>query len=365
MQNPYAGRPDYTFWRRSVSGRAPIEVDPVTEVPFRIGPTDQVATAGSCFAQHISRTLVNEGFAYLVTEPVPQTAGAQDENYGVFPARFGNVYTVRQMLQLMQRAYGLYDPAGGIWSGQRGTVVDPFRPRIQAGGFASIDDLEADREAHFACVRTMFETCDVFVFTLGLTEGWQAAADGAIVPLAPGVAGGAEEAAGYGFVNFDVATMTADLERFVDMLREINPGVRIVLTVSPVPLVATYEDRHVLVSTTLSKSALRVVVDMIARSRPGVAYFPSYEIITGPQAGSAFYEDDLREIRPEGVAYVMSLFKKHYLGVGEADEPAVERVQPAVKRRLATTVADEKVRMRELAAVICDEEAITETLDAR
>jgi len=365
MQNPYAGKPNYAFWRRAVSGRAPTDVDPVTDVPFRISPTDRVATAGSCFAQHISRTLVSEGFAYLVTEPLPQTPGAQNENYGVFPARFGNVYTVRQLLQLMQRAYGLYDPAEMVWVGRGGAVVDPFRPRIQAAGFASVEELEADREAHLACVRRMFEACDIFVFTLGLTEGWQAVADGAVVPLAPGVTGGADQAPGYRFVNFDVMSMVADLERFTDMLREINPDVRIILTVSPVPLVATYEDRHVLVSTTYSKSALRVVVDMIARSRPSVAYFPSYEIITGPHAGAGFYEDDLREVRPEGVAYVMSLFRRHFLGgVGNKVAPA-ETFSPVRKAVRSSGVSDERLRMRELAAVICDEEAITEDLDVR
>lgn len=91
--NPYLALPDSAFWRRSVSALAPEAVDPVVDVPFRIGREDAVATAGSCFAQHISRTLVADGFRYLVTESRPATEGARDENYGVFPARFGNIST--------------------------------------------------------------------------------------------------------------------------------------------------------------------------------------------------------------------------------------------------------------------------------
>src|ERR1041384_3576007 len=55
MANPYAAQPDYAFWRRSMAGRSAFDVDPVTAVPFVIGPTDKVATAGSCFAQHIAK----------------------------------------------------------------------------------------------------------------------------------------------------------------------------------------------------------------------------------------------------------------------------------------------------------------------
>ena len=98
MINPYANQPDYAFWRASMAGRAPFDVDPVANVPFVIGATDKVATGGSCFAQHISRRLRDLGFAYLVTEGQPE-----DADYGVFPARFGNIYTARQLLQLLQR----------------------------------------------------------------------------------------------------------------------------------------------------------------------------------------------------------------------------------------------------------------------
>jgi hypothetical protein len=50
MKNPYLGKPDHQFWRRSVSDKGPEQVDPVVRVPFGISRTDQVATAGSCFA---------------------------------------------------------------------------------------------------------------------------------------------------------------------------------------------------------------------------------------------------------------------------------------------------------------------------
>jgi len=145
----------------------------------------------------------------------------------------------------------------------------------------------------------VFEECDIFIFTLGLTEGWVARGDGAVFPLAPGTVASEGDADAYAFHNFTVAEMEADLGRFINALRDVNPACRVLLTVSPVALIATYEDTHVLSATIYSKSALRVVAETATRAFPLVGYFPSYEMITGPHTRSAFFEDDFREVRPE------------------------------------------------------------------
>jgi hypothetical protein len=125
--------------------------------------------------------------------------------------------------------------------------------------------VQAQRGAHLAAVRRMFETLDVFVFTLGLTEAWRSRVDGSVYPLAPGVAGGSFDPARHEFVNFPVDEVRADMAEFVHELRKVNRRCRIVLTVSPVPLIATYEPRYVLVSTAYSKAVLRVAAEETAR----------------------------------------------------------------------------------------------------
>src|SRR5690606_12159920 len=120
VDHPYANLPDSSFWRRAVSSCASAAVHPATHVPCKIGPQDPVATAGSCFAQHLSRTLAKSGYNFLVTEPTPQTPGALDEGFGVDPARFGNIYTVAQLLQLFERAYGIFAPRDEAWQREDG-----------------------------------------------------------------------------------------------------------------------------------------------------------------------------------------------------------------------------------------------------
>ena len=68
-----------------------------------------IATAGSCFAQHIGRALRGRGLGYLDLEPPPAFLTEDEANrlgYGLYSCRYGNIYTVRQLLQLFQEAHG-------------------------------------------------------------------------------------------------------------------------------------------------------------------------------------------------------------------------------------------------------------------
>jgi FkbM family methyltransferase len=345
--HPYQALPDYCFWRRSVARTEPDDFDPVIRGKFRIRRSHRIATAGSCFAQHIARRLAGAGFHYLVTEAAhPLVAqDAEEYNYGVFTARYGNIYTSRQLVQTLKRAYDMFFPREDPWPAHQGRFIDPFRPRIQPNGFASLDELLADRRQHLAAIRRAVEQLDVLVFTLGLTETWVSRLDGAALPLCPGVSGGTFSETNYAFINLGVQEVVADLVEAVDLVRSKNPGARFILTVSPVPLVATMEDRSVLVSTTYSKSVLRVAAEEVAARYDAVAYFPSYEIITGSYAKARYFAPDLREVTEAGVSHVMRLFMKHYAEDAPMEPLAEPRESTGRNRR----------ELEEIVAVMCDE----------
>jgi GSCFA family len=179
--HPYMNLPSHCFWRRIHNVESIDEVDPVVAVPFRIGKSEGIATAGSCFAQHIARHLSASGYNYMVTEeahPLVPPEVAREHNYGVFTARYGNLYTARQLLQLFKRAYGLFHPLDNVWVNKEGRFLDPYRPTIEPKGFGSRREFEIDRERHFAAVREAFEESNVFIFTFGLTETYINAQDG-------------------------------------------------------------------------------------------------------------------------------------------------------------------------------------------
>ncbi len=345
--HPYRGLPADQFWSTAIQAVAPADFDPVRHVKFTFTAQDPVAAAGSCFAQHIARHLQQSGYAYLQTEaPASPTEP-------VFSARFGNIYTTRQLHQLLLGAYGLHRPATRVWRRADGRFIDPLRPQMFPAGFASPEEVKAERRRHLLAVRRVFQECRVFVFTLGLTEAWLAP-DGTALPVPPGVLG-AETSDEARFHNFDVTEMRRDMDLFLADLFAVNPEVRVILTVSPVPLVATYENRHVLVSNTYSKSALRVVAEEVARAHEAVAYFPSYEIITAPQVRGAYFEPDLRGIMPEGVAHVMRVFTTHLMRAQSETLPAAAPRTPAMQ---AVPSQAARASYAALTEILCDEELL-------
>lgn len=360
MSHPYATLPTYTRWSRSVAGVDPAAVDPVVDFPFRIAPNDRVATAGSCFAQHIARHLKKNGFNYYVVEdghPIATQEMRDRYNYGVFSARYGNIYTSRQLVQLFQRANGEYEAKTDFWRSPKvAGFIDPQRPTIQPDGFSSREELRADRAQHLRLVREMFETLDVFVFTLGLTEMWFDRADGMALPVCPGVSGGEYDAATTGFRNLSASEIVNDMVEVFERLFAMNGKAKAILTVSPVPLAATALPRHVLTSTTYSKAVLRVAAEEICARFPNVAYFPSYEIVTGAFSRGRYFADDLRSVTEEGVEHVMRLVLAHATEMGAgtpaaAPPPKQEDVQAAHAREMANVVQ-----------ALCDEEMIERSM---
>ncbi|MEZ5117547.1 MAG: GSCFA domain-containing protein [Candidatus Nanopelagicales bacterium] len=346
--HPYESLPDHAFWRRSVVGAA--EVDPVVAPPFLISQDELIATAGSCFAQHIARHLKRRGFKYFIAEPphpLLSDDAARDFNYGTYTCRYGNIYTSLQLKQLLQRAYGEFVPAEPEWQGQDGRWIDPFRPQIQPHGFMSVEELREDRAQHLEAVRSMVESMDVFVFTLGLTECWLSRQDGAVFPVCPGVAGGGFDDSRYVFRNLSVAAVVADMEWVLDFLRNARPSLKVILTVSPVPLMATAaEDRHVLTATTYSKSVLRVAAEELSQNDEALAYFPSFEIVTGPSSRGAYFAADLRSVTETGVEHVMRSFIRNFA----AELPPGAEAPPAGDAYVDT--------MEAVVQANCDEEAL-------
>jgi hypothetical protein len=270
-------------------------------------------SAGSCFASNVRRYLEAADYRYTVTEsPHPLwPEGIEEPYYEAFSARYGNIYTPRQMAQLLERALGMFQPAEEYWEID-GTLIDPFRPGLRHRA-RSVAEFRALTKQHLRAVLQAVERSSVLVFTLGLTEAWISVDDGAVFPACPGTVAGVFAPERHKLRNFGVDEVTADLVRMISLARTINPDLKCILTVSPVPLVATASGRHVLVATTYSKAVLRVAADSVSRMLPDVAYFPAYELVTGPQAAGHAYEADLRNVTERAVSDVMAAFFATFL----------------------------------------------------
>lgn len=307
MDHPYKNAPPGSLWKQAVSQG--FMAEDLIDGPPLLGEGDKVMSAGSCFAANIVPWLEGAGITYVWTErPHPLFAMTHKEalSYHKFSAAYGNIYTTRHLKQLMERALGRFQPAEDRWH-VGGRVIDPYRPGL---AFAASSDFEFDllTRQHLDCVVAAVEQADVFIFTLGLTEAWVSRQDGAVFPACPGTVAGTFEPDLHAFANFSMGQVTADLMDALALMREVNPRLRIILSVSPVPLVATAMRKHVLLSNTYSKSVLRVAAEEVIRRLPEARYFPAYEIVTGPQAPHSFFEADRREPSEEAIRTVMGVF---------------------------------------------------------
>ena len=247
-------------------------------------------------------------------EPAPDFLPQEDwqkYGYGIYSARYGNVYTVRQMYQLAQRAFGKFKPVDNIWE-HKGGVVDPFRPTLEPEPFGSAEELEMCRRTHLESVADLLSSTGLLIFTLGLTESFVSSRDGAVFPVCPGVSGGKFSEDNYSFANFSYSDVVRDFNALKLLLHSNNRSIRFLLTVSPVPLVATATKKNVGVATTYSKSVLRAAAGALADGKSRVDYFPSYEIISMPANQGRYFDKNKRNVTAEGVSHVMENVMQSY-----------------------------------------------------
>ena len=330
--NPYENLPQKSFWKLAVGTVKPLEVDQLWSPKFNLTESDKFVTYGSCFAQHIGRALKARGFNWTDVEPAPyglSDANKKVFNYGVFSSRTGNIYTSTLLRQWTRWACGLDLVPDEVWE-QDGRFYDPFRPAIEPNGFASVEEMRDSQRFAIASFKESIEICDYFVFTMGLTESWFHSVHGYEYPMCPGTIAGEFVEGSHIFLNQDYAQVNKALIETIELMKSMNPNIKFIVTVSPVPLTATKSGNHVLTATTYSKSVLRAVAGHLSSTIECVDYFPSYEIITAPVFGGQFYEENRRGVTTKGVSFVMDSFFKCLSGI----KPQQPRIQTTEVKEL-------------------------------
>lgn len=325
MSSPYQGLAPSQYWKTGVAEKTLQTISGLYKKKFPL--TENIATAGSCFAQHIARNLRINGFSVLDVEPAPtglKNDRAQKYGFNMYSARYGNIYVPRQLLQLFREANSEFKPANIVWE-KNGRYFDAMRPQVEPEGHSTAEAVLRHRQDHLRHVKSLFEKVETLVFTFGLTEGWVHEASGTVYPTAPGTVAGSIEGSGISFKNFTFNEIKADFLALRERLKTIRPQIRFLLTVSPVPLTATMSSEHVMAATVYSKSVLRAVAGELYHSYDDIDYFPSYEIITGALSKGVFFEDNLRSVTEAGVGTAMRIFFEEHPPV--AVSPVLKKVR--------------------------------------
>lgn len=253
------------------------------EQPF-IAKTDYVTSFGSCFAKHITNYLKNEGYNIGAQELPRESSYVLKCGEGMV-----NTFAIRQQFEW---AYEGKEFSQNLWHDSQGAVQDY---------------VTTVRET----TKKIFAKTDVFIITLGLSEVWHDKKSGNVFWRA--IPRSKFDAQRHGFKVTTVHENRDNLERIYDIIRRHRPTASIILTLSPVPLVATFRKHSCITANSASKAILRAAVDEFIRSNDEkrLFYFPSYEMVNHYFKDP--YQEDNRHIRLNVVNNIMDIFSKYYL----------------------------------------------------
>jgi len=276
---------------------------------LHITKSTRIASMGSCFAREIKNVLLTEGFSYI-NEEISHPAAVHAS------AAWERVYNVFCMRQIFEYTFEEWNPDLRWWQApQSGKIQDPYRRIIL---YEELDQAQADFQNHKRCSRRALEQAEVLILTLGLTEIWEDTIDGSLIclPSGPYVNEGGDMSR-YRFRVSRYAENLANLERIYSLMTEHNPGCKIVVTVSPVHLWATFrEDSDVISASCNSKSTLRAVADEFVARYENVYYFPAFEIATiyRPMMGQSIFTEGRENfhVNSDTIKLIMKSFFQFY-----------------------------------------------------
>lgn len=222
----------------------------ITLAPFAIEPRERMLFVGSCFADNIGRRFVEDKFRATVNP------------YGV-------MYNPASILHTVKR-----------WTGE---LVDAQSEASDSGSDVSQAINEAPQTA---------------VFTLGTNHVYVLNETGEIVD-------NCRKRPQRLFTERELSVdECADyLRDAVTMLRQINPSVRIIITVSPIRYA-----KYGFHGSQLSKATLLLAADKLTKEMDNVVYFPAYEIVNDELRDYRFYREDMLHPTDQAVEYIWQRF---------------------------------------------------------
>ncbi len=280
----------------------------------RLDRSTPIASIGSCFAREIKLWLQGNNYNFIETATGPSAEAGS--------ARYDRVYNTFTLRQEFERAFGEFAPSEDRWefTDEDGThrLLDPYRKGV---AWKSEQEMREELAEHRANVQRAFTEAGVLIITVGQAEVWYHKADNYVYPLVPPVQ--VFDDAQHGFRLTTYEENLANLERVFELFTANNSAGHIVISVSPVPLRATFRPMNAVIADTASKSMLRAVVDsFVSRHEERVTYFPAYEIVT--TIDDAAYADDNRHVQPECVQRIMEVFEAWFV-----DDPAANDIADA------------------------------------
>jgi len=283
---------------------------PKIDPKFKLRSDDKFYAIGSCFARGLEHSLGKRNV--IVESAAPEFASLQPITKERTGLGFINKYNTFSILNELRWALDpeAEFPVDSIAQLTATTWYDPHtNPTLE------LVDLEETlaRRSLLQTVTRRIANCRAVIITLGLVEVWRDARANVFINNTPIQALLGAQPNRYEFHVTSFAENWSNLEAIHAVLsRYGHPDVRIVVTVSPVPLTATFSTTDVVTANTYSKSLLRAIAHEWAAAHENVDYFPSYEIVQNSDRASV-WQPDLTHVKGPGLRHIMDLFLQSYL----------------------------------------------------
>ena len=276
---------------------------PSAKPSFTMKPTDTVFTIGSCFARNVESALLETGMTVTSNE---SDLGVIGDSLGFTP-NFFNKYSIHSIYNDLKWAFerDTYPGDDIIYPMHKDGLYADMQLGMSKLAFEMADI--RDFRTRYLDVMARAKDADVVIITLGYVETWYDNKLGIYLntsPPQPLIKADPDRFVFRVLSYNDILTALHDVHAL--LIKHRTKPLKMLVTVSPVPLLSTFRDVDVLVANTYSKSVQRAAIDEFIRDAEGVDYFPSYEFVILSNPELAWARGDYRHVSPDLVARIMS-----------------------------------------------------------
>ena len=277
-------------------------VSPTPQPSFFFSPQDTVFAIGSCFARNLEGALHSAGMNVLSRLPDLGPIGEAVGSAG----NFLNKYTAPSILNDLKWALERDSFPGDkiVYPISQGVYCDPQLGLVRLP--YPLDDIMQMR-MRYLDIMAEAANADVMIITLGYVEAWYDKELDIYLNIAPPPKVCRDLPDRFEFRVLGFEDVLGALEDIYALLKEHrSKPLKMLITVSPVPLLSTFRDVDILVANAYSKSVQRAAVETFVAGKKDVDYFPSYEMVTLSNPTISWARGDYRHVSPDLVARIMS-----------------------------------------------------------
>jgi hypothetical protein len=180
--------------------------------------------------------------------------------------------------------------------------------------------------------KALFDQADLFIITLGLSEVWYDAQSNEVFWRA--VPHDKYDPSRHKFRIATMAETYANIAKIHALIRKNRPEARILFTISPIPLGATFRPVSAITASEASKAILKASLDEFYRntteSDNRLFYFPSYEICKALFLHP--FGRDGRHVLPYILDLNMLVFERFYCKTGKTDADIAHSYEQALAK---------------------------------